>query len=420
MDTPDIREIAFCVCEHERHGFASRTMIMSTKKTILFSLIPVMSLFFLGEIILRVWEHHAPPHQAYPDRLTNEAYTTKPWFSEEFLIASFSQPGGWFTPKGTNLVFPKDYQDKYFTVISGIRRTTGWKHELGGSQSVKVFVVGGSTTYCSEVPDDLTWPSRLQCCLNAVETTKCARVLNYGVTSVKSNQELERLNFEIAKGNVPDICIFYDGTNDICQGVYNKDPRGYIFQTELEHKGKWYVKLERLAVVRFVCKLCREFRGAPSHLSNQSQVRKLAMETARVYERSIREAKRVCEACGADLFVFLQPSLFTIKRPLNNHEKGIERKARPGMKRCFEETFPLLQERIAILRREGTNAFDLSDVFDNNDKPIFLDFCHVESDGNEIIAKTVYQHVKERITNLCQDRWQVAAGKADDLRMRQE
>src|SRR5205807_1168562 len=98
-----------------------------------------------------------PTYWACRERLTNPAYTSKPWFTEEFLTVSFRQPGRWFTEPDAALVFPQDCANRYFHVARGVRRTVGYPWAPGDPIPHKLFLLGGSTTYCSEVPDNLTW-----------------------------------------------------------------------------------------------------------------------------------------------------------------------------------------------------------------------------------------------------------------------
>ena len=53
------------------------------------------------------------------------------------------------------------------------------------------------------------------------------RVFNYGATSVNVKQQLERFNRDI-KVRKKDVVIFYDGVNDVIQGVYHGNPDGWI------------------------------------------------------------------------------------------------------------------------------------------------------------------------------------------------
>ncbi len=65
---------------------------------------------------------------------------------------------------------------------------------------------GGSTLWGTGVKDEHTIPSFLQSFLG-----KDYDVYNYGETGYVSMQELNYLLHMLAKGNIPEAVIFYDG-----------------------------------------------------------------------------------------------------------------------------------------------------------------------------------------------------------------
>lgn len=366
----------------------------SVLKALAFSLVPVLAIGIVVEAAARFIENHRPPYWRNMSRLTDPAYTSKPWFSEAFLAASFTQPGGWTTPAGTTMILPKDCQNPYFTVVRGVRKTTGFQWNVGDPPPIKLLLLGASNVYCSEVPDDLTWASLLQSQLAQHESTRGVRAFNYGTTSAKTSQMLERLRYEIEQGNVPDVCVLYTGGNDVIQDVYNNDPDAVIFQTELSHQPAWYIRLaSRSAVFRLMLARAQQHQPPPPHVNDTRAVEQLAVKAADEFAKNIRQTQDLCRRYNVRLVVLLHPTVYSIGRPLNDHEAAAIEHSRPGLKQCFDVTYPLFKEKIASLRREGIDAYDLTDIFDANDKPIFLDGFHVESDGNAIVAQAVFQRL---------------------------
>ena len=140
-------------------------------------------------------------------------YRGAPFFSAEFIDESFRQPGGWRALPGTNAILPNDFKGKYFTVENGLRRTDRRPTRRDGHD----LLFGGSTIYNSEVPDDHTVASYLQRKLIEAGFGR-HRVVNFGVTSVSTNQQVERLGATTNRES-GDIVVFYDGVNDVLQGV---------------------------------------------------------------------------------------------------------------------------------------------------------------------------------------------------------
>jgi hypothetical protein len=67
--------------------------------------------------------------------------------------------------------------------------------------------------------------------------------------------------------------------------------------------------------------------------------------------------------------------------------------------------YPLLREKLTRLRQQGIAAYDISDAFDDNREPIFVDgHIHVESTGNQLIAEAILKQalplLKESVSSL--------------------
>jgi hypothetical protein len=119
-------------------------------------------------------------------------------------------------------------------------------------------------------------------------------------------------------------------------------------------------------------------------------VRELAEATAEGYERNLVRAKEICDRHGIRMVVFLQPHVFTIGRPRTSHEQAVADEVIQGKALALQVCYPLLREKLGRLRQRGIPAYDLSDAFDGNLEPIFVDsFFHVESTGNRLIAEAM-------------------------------
>lgn len=228
------------------------------------------------------------------------------------------------------------------------------------------------------------------------------RVVNYGVTSVNSAQEVERLIFETSRGNIPSACIFLDGVNDVFQGVLYNNPDGVLFKTAEHYEKDLLRKLRKKVALLdiLINAMTGQVRKKPSHLRDPAQVQALVRRTAEIYEHNIRRAKEICDKNGVMFFVFLQPNLYTIKgRHLNDYERQVLDRLDPAVQICFDAAYPLLQEKICLLGKDNIKAYDLTKIFDSNTEPIFLDACHVESRGNQIISSSISEILIPELTN---------------------
>ncbi|HEX2274954.1 MAG TPA: hypothetical protein VHG90_13865 [Acidimicrobiales bacterium] len=364
----------------------------------------VASLLFavlLAEVGARVYGAVADigPRSAFDYRLTRPPpYEHSPYFSESFVREQYRQPGGYHTAAGSDFLVPHDFHGRFYNVDNGIRRTTG--QPRGPRQTVLLF--GGSTIYNAEVPDDLTAASSLQRLLER-EFPGTYRVVNYGVDSANARQQLQRLKtVDIAPG---DLVVFYDGDNEAYGGVYLNNPSGTIYQSQrrsYERSGPLGKLVYRLnAQLRKRSYLVRKFLTPPpelpSHVGQQPVAQQLAQETARVYEEALREAAAFSAAKGARFAHFLQPNLFTAPS-LTNYEATLvdnEYLVFPGVKEAVRLSYPLLQATVAKLRSEGVTSSDLSSLDPHPPgREVYLDFAHVNEEGNAKIAEAIFAGVR--------------------------
>ena len=343
------------------------------------NLLVLLGLLALLEAGFRLATETYSDHRQF--RLTQPApYQDAPYFSKEFVIESFAQPGGWETPPGTNLLIPNDFKGKFFTIEGGVRRTTDAPR--GAFKTIYFF--GGSTAYSSEVPDEYTIASYLQRKLTENRFSDY-RVINLGATSVSTSQQVERLKATHISKN--DIVIFYDGVNDVIQGVMYGNAGGTIVSGD---KGRplWQRTLAKLA------KHSALFRYVLTDMSANYRIveleSRISATTAR-YAENIAKAQEVVHKHGATFFHFLQPNIYTLATQ-GTYEAALQQSGPipPQAKTAFVATYPHLMAFVESRSKVGLADFDLTAAFDNLDKPVYLDFCHVNHLGNEAIAQVIF------------------------------
>jgi len=341
-----------------------------------------------------------PPNNRYALRTQQPApYRNAPYFSKDFINESFRQPGGWFVPPGTRLVVPGDFHGKYINIENGMRRTT----DVPATALHTVFVVGGSTIYGAEVPDDYTIPSALQRLLNARQPGLW-RVENRGTISVGIAQQVELLRTLPVKPG--DVVIFYDGVNDVVQGVFNGDPKGWVIgenRKVLTGAGPlkdWLVKIN----LKYAANLAQNYSAllgtvvgeamnganlrSPPHLSDPARVESLAMETADLYRQNLEQAEQIATAHGASFLHFLQPQVFASFTRTAYEDQVVHNFyiSPNGLETAFEATYPLLKKVPSV---------DLTHVLDERSggEEFYLDFCHVNHVANARIAAALAERM---------------------------
>ena len=236
----------------------------SFKRKLLYAAIPTIVALLVVEGLFRLYVavHDKNAIQRRFEELSRRpAYASKPWFSRDFIASLRAEGTGFYTPSGTRLVFPVDYADQHFTIKDGTRGTKGFDRRalLPGHRQRRLFLFGGSTTYCEEVPDAFTYASQLQEKLAASPATRDIEVVNCGIPAVVSLEEVQRLEYEIGRNNIPDYCIFFNGINDANQGVVNGHPGHTIRETAETYRDQGLLStLRQIARVSVAARTIRQ------------------------------------------------------------------------------------------------------------------------------------------------------------------
>lgn len=317
-------------------------------------------------------------------------YQNADFFSRGFINESFSQPGGWKTDPSFGWI-PNDYHGKYFNVSGGKRRTTDAPDP--SKTKGRVLVFGGSTVYCSEVPDSMTICSYLQRTLNQTGQGHY-KVENFGATTVTIKQQLARLKLEpVGTG---DVIVFFDGVNDIVLSIFYNHPDGTIIdesRKQLEGLGsmqRLIFKIHRkfAPYSAFIAVLLNPIKPAQSAKEIDSTVLDIA---ARQYQQSVLEASEYCRLKGAKFVHFLQPCLLVSARKSPYESSLVENGwiTPPGLARAFEVGYPALRRSGKVTAEAGVPDFDLSSCLDSRTEEVYLDYAHVNHVANQMIAQSI-------------------------------
>ena len=319
---------------------------------------------------------------------------------KNFIDVTFGQIS-WITPVNTRLIIPNDFSTEYIVVKNGVRKTFFQPKIFSNT----IYVFGGSTIFCAEVPDEYTVSSYLQKFVNDKFPNRY-KVENFGASSVNSAQELERLRtINIQKG---DIVVFYDGANDVLQSIYNDDPSGYIIGKnnnilkELNPLNKFivYIHARYGQYSMFINYFLDPYKynNTPLHLNNKAHIEQRENEMEKIFVSNVVLAQKYVIQREASFYHFLQPTIFSRNHLsvyennliLNNHIIGT------GIGASFKIAYPTLKKDVQNLNNDyGINTYDLTNIFDSREKgeEFFLDWVHVADKGNYYIAKSMYEKI---------------------------
>ena len=278
----------------------------------------------------------------------------------------------------------------------GIRKTVN-PSKADATRRLRVFFFGGSTSFCSRLPDRYTPASCLSANLNGRYADVELSVTNFGRGGYLSDQEVVLLTQVLTAGEVPDLVVFYDGVNDtvnkVCKGIPHFQ---YHRFRSVETGGKPRVGLlEAASQYEYVGQLAGLLAKRPPDEAHYVTDREQLLENARTmaarYRQNLAFVQKLGRAYGFQAVFFWQPDLLTIAKALTDEEAAILRDDpqaavwRPG----FEIADKVIQDSM-----RGEEVFyDLSDALDAVEETVFFDVCHVSARANEEIGDRIAERL---------------------------
>lgn len=257
-----------------------------------------------------------------------------------------------------------------------------------GKKEKNIHFFGGSTMWGEGADDAHTIPALFNANNPEYE------VFNHAQLAYNSRQELDALISLYSTGARPDIVVFYDGVNDaafLCPKDIKQLPAHRLVPM---YREKLYVgtsvivkemagKLFYENILKVVHKLT--YKPTPQNspydcVSNPEKAEQIAEMMMMNWEM----AHEIVNNRNGKFVAFLQPAAF-IGSPKTDHLKLDDE-----LGKNFKEIYKRLKQKIA--ERNPPWIIDLTDKFDNNEY-IYIDFCHVSPNGNEIIAREISKAV---------------------------
>lgn len=335
--------------------------------------------------------------------LREKAYANADFATDEFYKESFT-PDPYLK---NGLIYNQDFKGKWINVINGIRTTSFSPDRF----KQKVYVFGGSTVICLEVPDQYTFPSYLQKMLNHHKENHF-KVLNYGYVGASLKTQNNKLT-EIIKDIAPnDIVIYFIGFNDAMRFWLGDKDRNST--DEISSIVNRFLKRERnldremrfleslkykpysIKAILLWYKINRySFPAKDFDYLNEVEFEKFRND----FEADLKYAHDLSIKKKFKLFSFFQPTIFTLGRPRSDFENKVLRRTEETWAKMSLIEKPLNYYRNIFNQKYAKEYpgifFDLSYVFDskNENEEFYLDMVHVSQVGNERIAKEMYKKI---------------------------
>lgn len=237
----------------------------------------------------------------------------------------------------------------------------------------KVVVLGGSTTDGNMFPFK-SWSELLY------EKIKSNNVIIYngGVSGYTSGQELLKFIRDVLPMK-PDMVLDLSGYNDTCQ-VCSDHPYSFSYAKEIYDYGSRNMADEYVAQ-QIGTDLCEGINIKQTRFMN--------------WQNNMELMYTIAASKGIRFYAFLQPMLKSKKRSRNEEEIFL------SSRQFYEkELFDEASFRDEIKKETNKECYkyiyDLSDIFDDV-SDVYMDICHVYEKGNDIIAGSIYNIIKNEL-----------------------
>lgn len=360
------------------------------------------------------------------ERMGHPVARAEPFFSSRFVQESLVQPGGWQLPEDSDgFVQAGPFAGEFFHVDrlkptgNLYRRTV---NHPGDADRKVILFLGGSTVYGGEVPDSMTLPSQFASELPQALPAVRFEVLNAGVYSATSTQELARLKYELMKGLRPRLVISYGGVNDVSEGLYFKDARstrmGYTKEARerllqnrsqaaasddknglLQGAWRWFVERTYYGRLTEAVAYRRNIYVAPPHLRDPKELQELTEQTVRIYQENLAEMASLSRQYGFRFVAILQPQAYYGEYKVKSDVERVPEYdgSTPELGLAHRVAYPQMRQAVQAARQKGIAVFDLSLSLVDKDGEVFYDFCHLNSVGNKLVAKAAVEALKEEL-----------------------
>ena len=263
---------------------------------------------------------------------------------------------------------------------------------------------GGSTMWGALVDDFNSIPSHFGKCISEY------RIINNGETGYNPRQSLALFSNLLIKQEPTEVVIFYDGVNDIehlcrkkisvpghAREVQMREELITVNSTSSYFRGKDGIfglseKLVSKIFFENTLIVVRKIHGkifkkppvnpycCESNLDRANAVANHLLNTWKI-------AHQLAKENGIQFIAILQPNIYIGKQK----ESYSELERIDSLDENFKEVYGILKEKIV-----GYDwIYDFTEIFDEIENPLYFDFCHINEQGNEIVANQICEIVEQ-------------------------
>lgn len=326
-----------------------------------------------------------------PDSLRGSPYATERWWIAWRTSDSFPDGAARYDPYRGWWKGPYAFGDIRVD-SAGHRRTVQPPVETASARLV--FMLGGSAMWGLTARDSFTIPSLVTAQLQAAGLTQ-VEVVNLARLGYNVTQGVITLLLELRRGNVPDVVVFLDGSNDVSAAyqageaghVINEEATAALFERPSQSFSDHFLGLWRRS------ELIQRITTATQHpppARPLPDVDRVCGDVARQYRNLVRAVEAMGREYGFHAIFLWQPLRATTRKPLTAWERSLG--AKPGYRQllqpCAGKVDSVMQDRL------GRTYFALDALFDRDTATVFLDdYGHVTEKANQVVADRIAELV---------------------------
>lgn len=300
--------------------------------------------------------------------LIDKPYVTKDFHSQYKLHYRNCKPqlvGNYLVPSGS--------EQGPIAVVNNFRLTVSCPPVFNST----IHLLGGSTTFCAELPNELTYASMLQVQLN--EKYQDIRVLNYGFSGATLPRLVERIEqSDVKKG---DLIVAYIGINESAHLMIEKNTSVVKFFALIPKYSELVSVLSKKSLVIEWLKSATVKQRWKANISGQV-----------AFENSVNNLIEFSSKSGASLMFVLQPSLFT-KKLYSKYEIELLKQANFEFDQLMKICYAKIEEILKAKASKNVVFESAISLLDNCKRSPYIDTFHVDDSGNQIIATFIFDTV---------------------------
>lgn len=283
----------------------------------------------------------------------------------------------------------------YLTVDDDGRRATPQPAPQGPPR--RIFLLGGSAMWGYTSRDGDTIPARLAVRLRDAGLTDTVLV-NLAQPGYTIGHEIAALHYEIARGHVPAMAIFYDGINDIRTAQLMGEPGHAFFEARFGRlfevdgsRGFFGAMVAPLERSRFAARLVQAL-GGPNPWAIKPHDPAVCPALGRYVVASAQSAAGLGRAWNFDVMFVQQPHHASVTKPLTPFEATF-------MTPDAEMTWTQECSRAidAAMTAAGLPYHGYGRLFDGAAETVFIDrFGHVTEAANDRVAAALAGEIVAR------------------------